>query len=147
MAEYASKLNEFYFLLGESLRYCQQVEHDVQMILALMQDGDKHDNLSSIKSERMTLGGTIHALGEIDASREKPFFSPRDYKVLYSMTGERNHFVHQSFNEFLYRQGEAGEVAFNVEFERLKKFHSNMKLVSSDALKARLEAARRVLKA
>jgi hypothetical protein len=139
-----AELNEFTFLLGECLRYCQQVEHDVQMILALLQEGDKHSNLNNIKDNRLTLGNAIHEIGEIDKESDRPFFSQNDYKVLYTITGERNHFVHQSFNEFLYRQGEDAKTHFEKEKERLLRFHTNMKAVSEAACKARLIAAKKV---
>lgn len=144
--DYETKIKEFYLLLGESLRYCQQIEHDVQVVLALMQEGDKRNNLECIKNERKTLGETIHALKDIDSVSPKPFFSQKCYRLLFSMTGERNHFVHQSFNEFQYRKGGAKEESFALEYNRLRTFHEDLRFVASVALHARLELARYTLK-
>ena len=146
MSDYESKVKEFYFLLGESLRYCQQIEHDVQVVLALLRDGDKRNNLEVIKTERKTLGETIHELRDLDSLSEKPFFSAKCYRLLFSMTGERNHFVHQSFNEFQYKKGEAREAGLDAEFSRLQTFHEDLKFVSTVALHARLELARYTLR-
>ena len=140
---YSSRLKEFDALYAEALRYCQVVEHDATMILALLQEGDSQKNLQAIRKQRMTLGEVLHDISEIDKSSPKPFFSKSDYHVLYSIRDERNHFVHESYAAFLYKTGNLAEQSFEEEFARLSKFHDNMALMAKATQRARIEAAKR----
>ena len=140
---YKDLLPQFDAAYAETLRYCQVVEHDVMMILALLQEGDPKANLIEIREQRKTLGEIIHDIHEIDESQDKPFFSVNDYKVLYSIRNERNHFVHEAFSSFLYKTGELAEEAFRKEQERLQKFHANMALMAKATQRARIAAAKR----
>ena len=130
---------EFDFAYAEALRYCQIVEHDVKMILALLQGSSPEENLKSIESERKTLGEIIHDIQELDRDSQEPFFTPNDYRVLRSIRDERNHFVHQAYAAFLYDK--TGK-AFLEESARLEKFHGNMVKMARATQHARICAAK-----
>ena len=134
---------EFDIAYAETLRYCQIVEHDVKMILALLQGGNPEENLLQIEKEKHTLGENIHAIQDLDRDQEEAFFTPNDYRVLRSIRDERNHFVHQAYAEFLYdRTGKA----FPIECARLQKFHDNMVKMARATQHARIVAAKRFKK-
>ena len=137
-----TRQKEFDSLYAETLRYCQVTEHNVVMILALLLEGNPDENLKQIREERKTLGECIHAIRDIDAKRNNPFFTKNDYHVLTSIRNERNHFVHEAYNEYLFKNGETALNSFNEEYKRLKKFHDDMLLVARASQNARIAAAK-----
>ena len=134
---------EFDIAYAETLRYCQIVEHDVKMILALLQEGNPEENLIAIENERNTLGEIIHAIRDLDHDQQEPFFTPNDYRVLRSIRDERNHFVHQAYAEFLY---DKTGTKYPEECARLQKFHDNMVKMARATQHARLYAAKKFKK-
>ncbi len=44
------ELNKFHFLVGQTIMYCQVIEHDVKRIYAAMRKGDYYENLKKLKS-------------------------------------------------------------------------------------------------
>ena len=134
---------EFDIAYAETLRYCQIVEHDAKMILALLQDGNPEENLLAIEAERKTLGEIIHAIQDLDSDQQEPFFTANDYRVLRSIRDERNHFVHQAYAAFLYDKTGA---KFPEECARLAKFHDNMVKMARATQRARLYAAKKFKK-
>ncbi len=134
---------EFDIAYAETLRYCQIVEHDAKMILALLQGGDPEKNLANIENERKTLGEVIHDIRDLDHDQEEPFFSQNDYRVLRSIRDERNHFVHQAYAAFLY---DKTGTMFAIECARLQKFHDNMEKMARATQRARIYAAKKFKK-
>lgn len=65
-------LERFHFLIGQTIMYCQIIEHDVKRIYAAMLKGDYYENLEIV--ERQTLGQTLSKLKELDISDNKPIF-------------------------------------------------------------------------
>ena len=65
-------LDRFNALVGDTLMYCQRVEHDVKIIYAAMLKGDFNQNLSLVAAE--TLGTVVTALKKLDKSDSRPTF-------------------------------------------------------------------------
>ena len=110
---------EFHKLVGETIMYCQCIEHDVKLIFAGMKAGDFQANLREIK--RANLGDTLKELELLDKSDNKPYFSDSDYRLLDKIRIVRNYLAHESYREFLYLLGEEQDRAYERVCEKLQK--------------------------
>lgn len=95
-------LNEFHFLVGQTIMYCQVIEHDVKRIYAAMHKGDYYENLERV--DKWTLGKCVQELKKLDFSDHDPYISASDYNFLKQMTEKRNHWCHQTYQNFLYNR-------------------------------------------
>ena len=57
-------LDNFHFMVGQTIMYCQVIEHDVKHIYAAMHVGDFYEDLDKIK--KWSLGQTVQKLKELD---------------------------------------------------------------------------------
>ena len=73
-------LADFHQMLGQTIMYCQCIEHDIKMIYAGMKEGDYKENLAFV--EREGLGPTLRLLEEVDNAQRTPFFTRDDYRLL-----------------------------------------------------------------
>jgi hypothetical protein len=96
------KYNLFTYYIGDLIKYAQLIEHDIRFIFAALAQGDFNENLNLVFSNRITLGEVVKRLELLDNSDSNPFFSPADYKYLRQITGKRNHYVHESYLNFIY---------------------------------------------
>ena len=110
---------EFHKLVGETIMYCQCIEHDVKLIFAGMKAGDFQANLREIK--RANLGDTLKELELLDKSDNKPYFADSDYRLLDKIRIVRNYLAHESYREFLYLLGEGQDRAYERVCEKLQK--------------------------
>ena len=110
---------EFHKLVGETIMYCQCIEHDVKLIFAGMKAGDFQANLREIK--RANLGDTLNELELLDKSDNKPYFADSDYRLLDKIRIVRNYLAHESYREFLYLLGEEQDRAYERVCEKLQK--------------------------
>ena len=49
-------IEEFHCMLGQTIMYCQIIEHDVKMIFSAMFEGDMGNTLDMIERNKWTLG-------------------------------------------------------------------------------------------
>lgn len=129
-------MNEFHYLLGQTVMCCQIIEHDVKMIYAAMLKGDFTANLKEIENE-WTLGQTIKELEELDNSDGNSYFSKSDYSVLRAITGKRNYYCHQVYLQFVYIANFERGKTFAEECAKLKR--DNIEL---NAMYKKVESAR-----
>lgn len=109
---------EFHYLIGKTLMYCQTIENDVKWIYAGMLKGNDEETYKEI--EDWTLGKVIVELEELDNSDGNPYLTAKDYKLLKSVTYERNYIVHQIYRNFLYEENQTIKmIKFNKEAEKL----------------------------
>lgn len=94
--------DEFHFLLGQTVMFCQIVEWDVKRIYCAMRRGDIVENFETLKAERWTLGETLAELQKLDYSDNRPYLSLDDYAYLRKLTGKRNHWCHEAYINFVY---------------------------------------------
>ena len=73
-------LDTFNAVVGETLMYCQRIEHDIKVIYAAMLKGEMDGNLDLVRRE--TLGTVLVALENLDFSDNNPMFSREDYRLL-----------------------------------------------------------------
>ncbi len=131
-------LEDFHFMLGQTVMYCQLIEHDVKHLYACMHIGDFYDNLNKISN--LSLGQTVVKLKELDFSSENPYISASDYNFLKQMTEKRNHWCHQTYQNFLYNQNFLGSYEFNNECNKLKRDNEKLKIVQATLEKIRIQA-------
>lgn len=133
-----NSLDEFHVLVGETIMFCQTVEHDIKLIYAIMLKGDIDKNLKNVES--WTLGKTINLLQQLDFSDDDHFFSDDDYDLLNEITDKRNHIVHNTYQEFVYDDSNSWDKDFNKQFKELKSFHDEMVNLSDLIEKVRFKA-------
>ena len=104
---------DFYRKVGELIKACQCIEHDIKLIYAGMIAGSFDDNWEKLKNK--TLGQAVLELQELDNSDGQPYFSKSDYDLLKEITQKRNYWVHQGFIDYVYDRSK-----FNNQYQRLK---------------------------
>lgn len=117
-------INYFHTKLGETLMYCQIIEHDIKFILAGMLKGDFDENLKKISN--LTLGCALKKLEELDYSDNQPFISKSDYKFLNKIKDERNYLAHSIYNNFVYKKNYLYSNLYKVECANLLKFNEKL---------------------
>lgn len=115
-------IEQFNETVGEIMMYCQCIEENIKRIYCYMQPGNYERNRLSLENEKMTLGQVITAMKDLDESRAKPFFSPRDYQYLFLVTRTRNEYAHNVYTHFCYlNDADEFEASYDECVERLKK--------------------------
>ena len=127
-----------FFLIGETLKFCQCVEFDIKALYAIMAEGDSEENLENV--EDLTLGTALRNLEELDYSDDKPYLSKDDYKYLSKINAKRNHIVHKTFQEYLYYPEPTNREYFEKEFDYVKSFHDELEKLHKLIENVRLEA-------
>lgn len=131
---------EFHKLVGETIMYCQCIEHDVKLIFAGMKAGEFQANLREIR--RANLGDTLKELELLDKSDNKPYFADSDYRLLDKIRLVRNYLAHEIYREFVYLFGEEQDRAYERacaklenEKQQLEDLYKSVENVRMDVLK------------
>lgn len=118
-------MNRFYNLIGEIVILCQRIEFDIKVIYAGMLQGDIDSNFNKVNN--YTLGQVISKLEKLDFSDNEPYFNQNSYKILKSITEQRNHFTHKTFQEYGYEQNQEKQInKVKKEFEKARRFHEQI---------------------
>ncbi len=117
-------LDDFKYYVGETLDYCQTIEHDIKWIYATMLCGDPDENFDDISN--WTLGKVVNELEELDYSDNDNLLSRSEYEVLREIKDERNYLVHQAFLDFTYETGYEYDMAFQRVYRRMLNFHNRL---------------------
>lgn len=131
------ELNDFHTLVGQTIMYCQIIEHDVKLIFAIMCKGDISETLNMIEKERWTLGLAINELRALDSQGGKiPNISEADYDFLKQMTKKRNYWCHSAYLKFVYdnkymEHAEYKEICENLIHDntQLKRVFKNLESI------------------
>lgn len=130
--------DDFKFYIGETISYCQTIENDVKWIFAAMRKGDMDENFNEIAE--MTLGAIVNELNELDNLDNDNFLTTGDYKILRSITSERNYLAHNIFTEFVYERNFERSVQYRKACSRLMNFHNRIEKLSQSVETVRLNA-------
>ena len=122
-------INEFHFMLGQTIMYCQIIEHDVKMIYAAMHNGDMRRTLREIERKKWTLGATIENLKRLDLSDGNAYISLEDYEFLQDMTDKRNHWCHDCYINFIYERDIDKSVSYSRECVNLRRDNAKLGMV------------------
>ena len=131
-------INNFHFLVGQTIMHCQTIELDIKYIYSAMLKGDFDDNYSKV--EELTLGQVINKLKKLDYSDNDHFFNEKDYELLEEITEKRNHIVHKTYQYFVYDRGSEYQKSFNCEFEDLETFNKSISKLSETVENVRFKA-------
>lgn len=129
------ELEEFHRLVGETIMFCQCIEHDIKLIYSGMLQGNFNKNYSSVETD--TLGTIIRKLEKLDKSDGNPYFGKADYRLLKEITEIRNYWAHQGYIDFIYSGIYSKE--FNDQVDFLKKDYDRLKNLHEISEKVRLE--------
>lgn len=131
-------LSDFHFLVGQTIMYCQIIEHDVKRIYAAMHKGDYYDNLEKV--EKWTLGKCVAELKKVDFSDNKPYISASDYNFLKQMKDKRNHWCHQAYQNFMYSEQFLQSKEYANECRKLQKDNERFSIVCDKLEEVRVQA-------
>lgn len=131
-------LDDFHFMIGQTIMYCQVIEHDIKRIYAAMHVGGYYDNLDKI--EKWSLGQTVQKLKELDFSGKNSYISASDYNFLKQMTEKRNHWCHQSYQNFLYYKQFLQSKEYADECRKLQRDNERFSKVSEALENIRIQA-------
>lgn len=133
-------LNDFHFMLGQTIMYCQVIEHHIKRIYAAMHVGDFDDNLEKI--EKWLLGQTVTKLKELDFNSDNTYISASDYNFLKQMTDKRNHWCHQTYQNFLYNEQFLQSKEYATECRKLERDNERLSNVCDALEKIRIQAVK-----
>lgn len=133
-------LDNFHFMIGQTIMYCQVIEHDVKRIYAAMHVGDFYDNLTKI--EKWSLGQTVQKLKELDFSSKNLYIFASDYNFLKQMTEKRNHWCHQTYQNFLYNKQFLQSKEYADECRKLERDNIRLSNVCDVLEKVRIQASK-----
>lgn len=133
-------LDEFHLLLGQTIMFCQQIEHDIKHIYAAICDGDYIDNIKRVN--KRPLGEVVNALMEIDLESGSPYISERDYVFLKQVTKKRNHWCHDAYQNFIYEEDFVDGKNYAEEYRMLFDDNRNLALVADIIQRVRRQAQR-----
>lgn len=133
-------LDDFHFKIGQTIMYCQVIEHDVKCIYAAMHVGDFYENLDKI--QKWSLGQTVQKLKELDFSGKSHYISASDYNFLKQMTEKRNHWCHQTYQNFLYNKQVLQSKEYADECRKLERDNERLSNVCDALEKVRIQAVK-----
>lgn len=135
-------LDNFHFILGQTIMYCQIIEHDVKMIYATMYKGDMNNTLNIIEKQKWTLGHSVKELKKLNFSDSKNYISANDYNFLSQMAHKRDYWCHKTYLQFVYNQSFLDSVEYEKEFQKLQRNNEKLSAVYKALEKVRLNAMR-----
>ncbi len=130
-------LQEFHYYVGETIMFCQCIEHDIKWIYAGMLRGDCDENFNTISKEKWTFGKTVSKLEELDNCDNDPYFDKEDYALLKRIAKIRNYWAHNAYVDFVYEK--SNEKAFNKVSKRLENDHNRLEKIHDSVEKVRLD--------
>lgn len=133
-------LDDFHFKIGKTIMYCQAIEHDVKCIYAAMHVGDFYENLDKI--EKWSLGQTVQKLKELDFSGKSHYISASDYNFLKQITEKRNHWCHQTYQNFLYNKQFLQSKEYADECRKLERDNERLSNVCDALEEVRIQAVK-----
>ena len=131
-------LDDFHYTIGQTIMFCQVIEHDVKRIYAAMHIGDFYENLDKI--EKWSLGQTVQKLKELDFSGKNRYISASDYNFLKQMTEKRNHWCHQTYQNFLYNKQFLQSKEYADECRKLERDNARLSKVCDALENVRIQA-------
>ena len=133
-------LDDFHFKIGQTIMYCQVIEHDVKRIYAAMHVGDFYENLDKI--EKWSLGQTVQKLKELDFSGKSHYISASDYNFLKQITEKRSHWCHQTYQNFLYNKQFLQSKEYADECRKLERDNERLSNVCDALEEVRIQAVK-----
>ena len=128
---------EFKIKYAETMLNYQAVEHDIKFIYAYMLKGSIDKHFDSI--ENKTLGQMIRMLKDLDYSDNNPLISKGDYNFLTQICDNRNHWAHNVFTEFIYKENFIYSNEYQKQCDKLEKDYDRIERASEILEKIRID--------
>lgn len=135
-------LDNFHFILGQTIMYCQIIEHDVKMIYAAMCKGDMNNTLNIIEKQKWTLGHSVKELKKLDFSDSNNYISANDYNFLSQMAHKRDYWCHKTYLQFVYNKSFLDSIEYEKECQKLQRDNEKLSAVYKALEEVRLNAMR-----
>ncbi len=135
-------LDKFHSMLGETIMFCQIIEHDVKMIYSAMCEGDMYETLNRIENARWTLGHSVKELKKLDFSDKKNYISASDYNFLSQMAQKRDYWCHKTYIRFIYNQNYTQSSEYRKECQKLSHDNKKLSLVCKALESVRVQAVK-----
>ena len=119
--------DDFKMMYAELMMNYQAIEHDIKYIYYFMIDNADEDNAIWNEINLYSLRKAIETLKELDNSDGKPVLTDESYKLLMKLNGHRNHWAHDTFQNFMYEEDFINSNEYYEECKKLKKDHANLK--------------------
>ncbi len=103
-----------------------------------MHIGNYYETLEKI--EKWSLGQTVQKLKELDFSNNKPYITANDYNFLKQMTEKRNHWCHQTYQNFLYNREFLQSKEYFTECRNLERDNEKLSIVKDNLENIRIQA-------
>ena len=133
-------IDNFHYLLGQTLMYCQIIENDIKLIYAIMLNANIEKTLNQIENEKWTMGQTLNVLKKLDYSDKSPYLSINDYNYLHQIVEKRNHWCHKSYINFIYNDSFENSKEYEKECKKLYNDNEQLSNVYKKLEKVRLQA-------
>ena len=134
-------LNDFHRLVGETIMYCQCIEHDIKLIYAGMLQGDFDENFQEI--EDSPLGPVLKKLEKLDNSDDNPHLSTGDYALLDKIRDIRNHWAHKAYIKFVYSKNSSYDKNYLQQYRRLENDHNRLAKLSDSIESVRFDVLKK----
>ena len=115
---------DFKFAVGETIGFCQMIEHDVKTILATIAEGDYEENFEYLN--HWTLGQLVNQLEEYDKEKGCELFSYVEYRILKDITKKRNYICHEIFRTFVYTKDFLDSEEYMMACNVMLDFHEDV---------------------
>lgn len=132
-------LNNYKYMIGETILFYQLIENDLKLIYAGMLKGDFDRNLIIVNNEYHGMGQIINALKKLDNSDGKPYFADNDYKLLSKLAKERNYYCHQCYVDFCYVQNFIYSKQYSESCDKLEKTNGEIQHIQGQTEDIRLK--------
>ena len=132
------ELNEFHAILGQTIMFCQTIEHDIKLIYSAMLNGSLSKNLETVS--RWSLGATLKQLKKLDFSDKFHYISNSDYKFLMQITEKRNYWCHSAYTNFIYEKDFLNSLAYKNECQKLAQDNAQLMNVGKVIENVRISA-------
>lgn len=133
-------IEEFHCMLGQTIMYCQIIEHDVKMIFSAMVEGDMGNTLDMIERNKWTLGRSVKELKNLDFSDNNNYISASDYNFLSQMAQKRDYWCHKTYLQYIYNQDYLQSKEYQKECQKLRRDNEKLMSVYKALEKVRLQA-------
>lgn len=134
------ELNEFHCMLGQTIMYCQIIEHDIKMIYSAMCRGDMENTLDMIERNKWTLGHSVKELKKLDFSDNNSYISANDYNFLSQMAQKRDYWCHKTYLRYIYNHNFLLSTEYQKECQKLRRDNEKLMAVYMALEKVRIQA-------
>ena len=131
--------NDFRIMYADLMMDYQAIEHDLTYIYYFMINNEDKDGTLLKKIKLYSLRKLIDSLKELDNSDNQPYLSSDSYDLLLKLNKHRNHWAHETFQNFMYDKDFIHSAEYKNECKKLKKDYQLIENIYQQVEKIRIE--------